>query len=270
MRLRIVPHRLYPRTFERATDPRAPRARRPMWLACWSPARTIRYALPSPACLAATMPIKNVLFDHDGTLLSTLRVRSIALERAMLEVMDRTVEGEAIFARTHGQSLQEMGDWLTDGDDDKTTALIAAYREHYYVNNDVGFEPYAGIRETIESLSADGVKLAVVTSKLHRGARDELTDCQLIDFFQCVVGSDDVRKHKPHPEPLLAAMNAIGAKPAETLMVGDTTADIFGAKAAGTHSAAALWDTQDVAAIIAAEPDYRLSRPQDVLALVAQ
>ena len=51
------------------------------------------------------MPIRFVLFDHDGTLLSTLRLRTRALERAMQEIMGR----EVVVAITDGRL--DFGTW---------------------------------------------------------------------------------------------------------------------------------------------------------------
>lgn len=214
------------------------------------------------------MSVRYVLFDHDGTLLSTLGVRSQSLEHAMQTVMGKQVNGEEIFAQTHGQSLYELGMYLTNNDSKKMEELISAYRAHYYVANQAGFEAYPGIPETLRALHERGIPLAVVTSKLRQGAHSELTACGLADYFQFMVGADDVQKHKPDPEALTLAMAAISARPDQTLMVGDTTADIGGAKNAGTLSGAAMWDVQDAEAMRAARPDYLFEDPREILDLV--
>ena len=214
------------------------------------------------------MPIRYVLFDHDGTLLSTLEVRAQSLEHAMHDVMNRAVNGKEVFARAHGQSLSELGEWLTDGDAAKTEALIDAYRAHYYQANQVGFEPYEGIAHTLDVLRGKAIKMAVVTSKLRRGAHDELIACGLRKYFEFMVGAEDVERHKPNPEPLDKAIQAIGANREQTLMIGDTTADVLGAKAAKVRSAAALWDAQDPDEMRAAAPDHLLDDPRELIDLV--
>ena len=214
------------------------------------------------------MPIRYVLFDHDGTLMSTLGVRSRALELAVAELTGRQINGEAIFAETHGQSLAGLSQMLTEGSDVTPEAMVDAYRAHYYVQNQAGIDPYEGIEETLNGLRSRGIAMAVVTSKLHRGAKEELEGAGLAGFFGRIVGADDVTEHKPNAEPLLQAMNAISAVPAQTLMVGDTMADLGGARAAGTKSGAALWDSQDEAELRAAQPDYLLTDPREILRLL--
>ena len=55
----------------------------------------------------------------------------------------------------------------------------------------------------------------------------------LARFFDAVVGGDTLSRRKPDPAPLLHAMRALDAAPAETLMVGDNHHDVAAARAAG-------------------------------------
>jgi phosphoglycolate phosphatase-like HAD superfamily hydrolase len=63
-------------------------------------------------------------------------------------------------------------------------------------------------------------------------------------------------------------MHALGAAPEDTLVVGDTAADILGARAAGVASAAALWGTRDPGALLALDADYALREPEELIALI--
>ena len=62
----------------------------------------------------------------------------------------------------------------------------------------------------------------------------------LTQLFDTVVASDDVRRLKPHPEPVQLAAANLGLEPAACVMVGDTTVDIHAAHAAGARSVAVL------------------------------
>lgn len=216
------------------------------------------------------MSIACVLFDHDDTLLPTFALRARVLREAARAVLGRDLDAEAFLAASHGRNLEQMSGDLTGGDAAKAAALVAAYRERYYVENRRGLEPYPGIRELLADLSERGVRLGVVTSKLGSGSRDELTRTGLIGFFGHHVGAEDVRETKPAPEPLERAMRALGARPGETLMVGDTAADILGARAAGAASGAALWGARDRDGLLALDPDHLLAQPRDILALLAR
>jgi len=60
----------------------------------------------------------------------------------------------------------------------------------------------------------------------------------LANHFECVVVSSETVWMKPHPECFRPALEALGAVPARTLMVGDSLEnDVLGAKALGLHAA---------------------------------
>lgn len=55
----------------------------------------------------------------------------------------------------------------------------------------------------------------------------------LLDHVDVVVGRDSVATHKPDPEPLLTAIERLGADPASALFVGDSDRDAVTADRAG-------------------------------------
>jgi pyrophosphatase PpaX len=60
-------------------------------------------------------------------------------------------------------------------------------------------------------------------------------------FFEVVVGSDDVEKHKPDPFPLLHAARQLGVEPERCAYVGDSPHDMTAALAAGMLAVCATW-----------------------------
>lgn len=216
----------------------------------------------------AKMPLSCVLFDHDDTLLPTFELRARVLRDAAVEVLGQSLDAEAFLAASHGRNLEQMSGDLTGGDAGQAAALVVAYRRRYYVENRRGLEPYPGIPEVLAELRERGIRVGVVTSKLGTGSRDELTRTGLMEFMEHLTGAEDVRETKPAAEPLQRAMTALGASPGETLMVGDTSADILGARAAGIRSGAALWGARDRDGLLALEPDHALEAPQDIINLL--
>lgn len=94
----------------------------------------------------------------------------------------------------------------------------------------------AGARQTLRSLRARGVKLALVSnydSRLHRVA----AELGLAPLLDAVVVSAEVGWAKPSPRIYAAALAALGVGAGEALMVGDRPKeDAAGAAAAGLRS----------------------------------
>ena len=91
-----------------------------------------------------------------------------------------------------------------------------------------------------------GVKLAVCSNFTHTDtAREVLASAGLLEHFDAVVISMDVGLRKPRAEIFQAALDAVGAKPEETLHVGDSLeADVGGAAQLGIRP---VWITRRVA-----------------------
>src|SRR5438034_5265942 len=89
----------------------------------------------------------------------------------------------------------------------------------------------------------------------------------LEDAFSVIVGADEVTHPKPHPEPVLTALERLGAPAAGAVFVGDSRHDVECGRAAGVKTAAVLWGPFDRSHLEDLAPDYWLERPQDLTLL---
>jgi len=94
---------------------------------------------------------------------------------------------------------------------------------------------YEGVNESLTACAQHKIKLAVVTSAPRLVVEKALRILNIDSFFNTLVTADDVVNFKPHPEPVSIALKRLGSEPEETLMIGDSQADIFAAKAAGVR-----------------------------------
>ena len=113
---------------------------------------------------------------------------------------------------------------------------------------------YPGVSETLHDLAK--WDMAVVSNKPEHFCRRMLAELGIVTHFQWVLGGDSLSEMKPSPLALLHVIGQAGARPEETVMVGDSVYDIQAAKAAGTVSVAALYGFQEEAALRAENPDY--------------
>ena len=211
------------------------------------------------------MTYQCLLIDHDDTLLTTFALRAQIMQHALERVFAVQVDAAVLLRDSHGQSLEQMAAPFSR-DDAESETFVHVYRELYYAENTTGgLAPFPGVARTLERLHAAHIPMAVVTSKLGRGAEAELEHCNLREYFVTVIGSEHVTHPKPHPEALQLALEKLGCDASGAVMVGDTSADILGARAAGTDSGAALWGAIETQGLREAKPTYLLNTPAALL-----
>lgn len=90
------------------------------------------------------------------------------------------------------------------------------------------------------TFKARGSKLGIVSTKYRFRIEDTLARQGLRDSFDLIVGFEDVKETKPHPEGLLAACRLLGVSLDEALYAGDSLVDAEAARRAGIRFAAVL------------------------------
>jgi pyrophosphatase PpaX len=146
--------------------------------------------------------------------------------------------------------------------------MIATYRDYNLTHHDTQVIPYVGAPELIRRVKAGGFQTGLVTSKNRPGALRGLKLAGIAEHFDVLVCADDVEHAKPHPEPVLKAMAALGAEASRTLFIGDSVHDMRCGRSAGVLTAAVLWgpfgrsDLEDTA------PDFWLESPANLLELM--
>jgi phosphoglycolate phosphatase len=93
--------------------------------------------------------------------------------------------------------------------------------------------PFEGVASVLDQLRADGARLIVCTNKRTDLSLALLEAVGLLDRFDAVVGPDRVSARKPAAAHLLEAIALGGGAPERAVMVGDSSADVDSAKAAG-------------------------------------
>lgn len=207
------------------------------------------------------MSYRTWLFDLDGTLLDSVDL-ILASYRHTLTVHRGAPPDDEVWLAGLGTPLWEQFRAFTE-DRLEIDAMIATYREHNLAHHDAMVREYPGVKDAVGRLRATG-RLGVVTSKLHRGAERGLRALGMADWFEVVIGADDVERTKPHPEPVLTAVERLGADPATTVFVGDSPHDMASGRAAGVRTAAVLWGPFRRDHLAPHDPDHWLEHPADL------
>ncbi len=208
------------------------------------------------------MGLSTFLFDLDGTLIDSIELILRSYRHTL-----RTHRGheppDDVWMTGLGTPLWVQFRHFTD-DPAEIEAMVATYRAYNLAHHDEMVRPYAGVAEAVRALRRRGKTLGLVTSKMRSGALRGLRVAGIEDAFDVVVGSDEVTHPKPHPEPVLTALDRLGAAAAGAVFIGDSRHDIECGRAAGVRTAAVLWGPFDRAHLEDLRPDYWLERPEDL------
>lgn len=176
-----------------------------------------------------------VVFDLDGTLIDSagdiagalnavLATRGLApfpVERVKQMIgggIPKLVE-RALLA--HGVSRDALLPLAQD--------FIRVYGENLTVETKI----FDGGLEVLDRLAAEGRKLGICTNKQHDLTVRLLDELSIADYFGIVVGERIGAPKKPDAAPLHAVLSGLGVTPERAVMVGDSSADVGCARAAG-------------------------------------
>ncbi|MDR1471383.1 MAG: HAD-IA family hydrolase [Synergistaceae bacterium] len=171
--------------------------------------------------------VKAVLFDFDMTLMDT--------SYAITECTNLLAGRYGLRRVTRGEMLKVIGLPIADSWVAIWGRFEEEWLEHYRASfRDVeqsGFKEFPGTRRVPSRLREAGVRTGVVSNR--RFAASALEQSGIAALFDVVVGLEDVTNPKPHPEPILTALERLGAEPGDAAYVGDTDIDMRTSVAAG-------------------------------------
>lgn len=177
-----------------------------------------------------------IVFDWDGTLVDSADAISACIRLAAQD-LGHVVPDVARAKYVIGLGLIDALSHVVPGlNPEQYQAFVARYREHFLAR-DGGLPLFAYTRELLAELRAVGYAMAVATGKSSGGLSRALAQTGLQEFFAATRCADQTEP-KPHPAMLLELMSELGAVPARTLMIGDTTHDLEMARAAGVAAVA--------------------------------
>ncbi len=231
--------------------------------------------------------IRGVAFDLDGTLVDSAPGLTAAVDNALyaLELpmageervvtwigngADVLIQRALTWARQERAALRAaQGKPSVDHDDipqaEQQAILRKLFDRYYGEVAEEGSFLFPAVAATLGALHAKGLPLALVTNKPTPFVAPILASLDIAKYFTVVIGGDDVKNKKPHPEPLLLVAEKLGLAPADLLFVGDSRNDIQAAKAAGCSSIGLTYGYNYGEPISLSEPDYIFDQFNELL-----
>jgi pyrophosphatase PpaX len=204
--------------------------------------------------------IRTILFDLDGTLINTNHLIQASFQHTFktfgYEFTDEEIQ------RFNGPPLIET---FSSINPKRAEEMLETYQTHNHAVHDAYVTAFPRVSDTVRTLKQHGIKMGVVTTKMRKGAKMGLELTGLTSIFDTMITFNDVEHTKPHPEPVLKAMNNLGANAASTLMVGDNYHDIEAGKNAGVQTAGVAWSAKGKDFLLQYKPTYMIDDMSELL-----
>lgn len=215
--------------------------------------------------------LKLLVFDLDGTLIDSAQdlCNSVnaMLEHCHLPPLDdkqiASYIGDGVLMLVKRALAAENGLHA----DEKLLNEAYEFFLSYYREHKLDFTyAYAGVIEALTAVgSGPGGRtraMAVLTNKPVRPARAICEALGLAPFFMSIYGGNSFATKKPDPAGMLALMAEAGAKPEETVLIGDSQVDVQTARNAGAWSIGCTFGLAPLA-LEAMQPDILVDSPLD-------
>ncbi|MEX6687082.1 HAD family hydrolase [Danxiaibacter flavus] len=195
--------------------------------------------------------IRGVIFDLDGTLANTLPLCIQAFRQSVEPLIQRALSDTEIIA-TFGPSEEGTIMALAPDHYDKGVTDYLHYYEDLHDMCPVAFD---GIKELLDALKDNGVRIAMVTGKGKYSTDISLRYFELTHYFELLeTGSPKGARKAEGIQVILDDWNGVPKN--EVIYVGDAPSDIIASRKAGIPVIAAAWaETAEPEKLIELEPD---------------
>ena len=220
--------------------------------------------------------IKGVIFDIDNTLTDFMKMKRAAVDAAVEGMMDAGLPG------MKDDLVKEVFDvyWKEGIEDQKIfdkilkaklgridfkilAGGILAYRRA----KNGSMTLYPRVNQTLMDLMKLGIKRTVISDAPKMEVWLRIVSLGLHHYFDEIITSEDFGVKKPDPKPYRRALEVLGTKAEETLMVGDwPDRDIKGAQGVGMKTAWAKYG--DTFGTKESGADYVLSDIYEVVGII--
>ena len=180
---------------------------------------------------------KLFIFDLDGTLVDTAPDFKNSINYMLNEINESEV------------SLIEIRNWVGYGarelirrtvvdkniphDENRIEEMLKIFLLHYTHNIDDDSVLFNNVKNVLEFLKNNGIKLAVCTNKMERLSNILLEKLNVLHMFDYLVGGDSLIRSKPDPYPLLNICEKLNTEISDSIMIGDSATDLNAGKGAG-------------------------------------
>jgi phosphoglycolate phosphatase len=207
-----------------------------------------------------------VIFDLDGTLVDTVADVTAGVNHA-LEILGFSPLSVEEVKKAVGPGKEEFVRILFPDDaNPDVESFLTLFREFYWDHCLDKTDLYPGMKDVLTGLRDR--KLAIASNKPSRFTIKILEGLGIREWFQVVLGPEDVLHAKPHPEMILKVISSMDAYPYKTLLVGDTDKDMLAGRGAGVSLCGVEYGYGLPGELSRVKPEFIITVPSDLLGIL--
>ena len=199
--------------------------------------------------------VELIIFDLDGTLIDSRKdianAVNFTLKELGLEEKDMLEIASYIGAGVEDLIRKSLGDKTRDAVFTRALYIFQKYYRKHFTDNSY---LYPGVIETLEYFK--NKRKAIITNRKYEFAVLALKALYIADYFEDILGGDDLGCVKPSSCPLDKTIYKLNADRARTIIVGDMDIDILAGKSADIITCAVSYGIGRKEDILKAKPDF--------------
>jgi phosphoglycolate phosphatase len=212
--------------------------------------------------------IDAVFFDLDGTLINSAKDIAVSANYTLEKLGFPKLEESQIVKHIGYGGENLLKNILPVDDEETLKKAVKIFKQYYFQNPVVYTKPYHLIPEILYELKNADKKVAVITNKYFGISQEILQKLDLLKYIDLLIGGDSVENKKPHPEPVLKAIEILNVK--KPVIVGDSETDIKAGKSAGIKTVLVEYGFGKIEVAKKFNPDFIIKTTKELKSLLCE
>lgn len=207
--------------------------------------------------------MENYFFDFDGTLADSGDIAVMATQNTFKKAGLEMPNADVIRGYM-GIPIEESFS-LMGASKEKLAAMFEFFRKDYQENEKTHVKLFPQIKETLVELKQRQKNIYGVSSKHSEALARNLENLEIAEYFDDLVGSDNVQNYKPAPDGIDLLVKRYDLVREQSVMIGDAIYDIQMGYNANVKTCAVHWGAFDWPKVLAEKPSFTVDEPRQLL-----